>query len=228
MKRRDNNVVLFFSDTHAPYHHRDTLDFLRDVANQYKPDRVIHGGDILDVYSVSSYPKDMNHPHSWTDELKGGRKFVKELGLLFPKLDLLESNHDSRAYSKAVVAGIPRDFLVKYLKVIDAPEEWRLHDRLRVTVDSTREHWLFSHTITGGALSVAKHLSTSVCVGHSHTLFGCHAFNNGKDTFWGVDSGCLISDKGSPYRYNKINAFRPLRGCVVIQDGIPIMVPMGK
>ena len=103
-KRYTNNVVLAFGDTHFPYHHKYALEFLADLKSKYEPDRVIHMGDILDIYSVSSFPTDIDHPDSWTQEIKKARKVLKELYKIFPEVDVLESNHDDRAYKKSRVA----------------------------------------------------------------------------------------------------------------------------
>jgi len=225
LKRYKNNCILAFGDTHAPYHQKGTLGFLNKVKEDFRPDRVIHLGDLLDIYSVSSYPKDLNHPDSWTDELKKGREFVGELSEMFPDMELLSSNHDARVYTKSHLSGIPREFLVPYLDVIGAPSSWKLYERINLTVDKGRSSWLFSHTLVGGAARASKDLGTSVVLGHSHTKFGATAFRSGKETIWGVDAGCLISDKGSPYSYNKNQLGRPIHGCVVILNGFPIMIP---
>ncbi len=226
MKRLNNEIVLALGDNHSPYHHRDTLDFISDTVNHYKPDRIVHMGDLADVYSVSSYPKDLHHKDTWTDELKGIRKFVNELSKIIPSLELLSSNHDDRPYKASRIAGVPREFLVPYMDVIGAPSGWRLKKELKITVDSDRSHWLFAHTISGGAFSAAKILNKNVVLGHSHTKFGATAFNNGSKVLYGVDVGCLISDKGSPFAYNRTQLGRPIRGCVVIISGVPTLIPM--
>lgn len=225
-KRYTNNSILVYGDIHAPYHHPDTLDFLRDTARTYSPDRIIDLGDDLDMYTVSDYPKDIEHEDNWNAEFKKGRKFIQQLGTLFPDQEVLSSNHCDRAYKKSRVAGVPREFLIPFLKVIDAPVGWRLKDYIRLTVDSTRQHWLFQHTMISGSLEAAKNLGVSVCLGHSHTKFGIQSFHNGFNHLYGVDAGCLISDKGSPFAYNKNQIGRPIRGCVVILEGIPQLVPM--
>lgn len=226
MKRYNNQRILCFGDPHGPYHHKDTLDFLADVSREYQPDRIFHMGDHADIYSVSSYPKDIHHKDTWTDELKGLRRFTKDLAAIFPKLEMMSSNHDDRVYKASRIAGVPREFLVKYLDVIDAPEGWKLHKDLRVRVESNKQHFHFCHTIAGGSFSAAKQLGVSVVMGHSHTKFGATAFHNGDHIVWGIDTGCLISDKGSPYKYNKIQIGRPIRGCIMIIDGTPLPIPM--
>ena len=227
MKRLNNQAVLVIADTHLPYHHKGTFDFINDALKLYKPDRVIHLGDVLDIYGVSSYPKSLDHKDTWTEELKKGRKCIQDLAKL-PNLEILSSNHDDRPYKASRISGVPREFLVKYMDVIGAPEGWKLKHDFSITVDSDRSNWMFAHTINGGALVAAKTLNKSVVIGHHHTRFGATAFNNGSKVLWGVDSGCLISDKGSPYKYNKTQLGRPIRGCCMILDGVPHMIPMGN
>ncbi len=226
-KRYTNNCILAFGDTHFPYQHKDALRFLKDVRDFYNPDRIVCLGDILDLYSISIYPKDIDHPDSWHDEIKKGRKQVSKLADLFPHMEVLSSNHDDRMAKKSRVAGIPRDCIVPYTTVIGAPDTWKWHRSLTLTVDSTREHIFFAHTIAGGALTCAKDLRMSVVLGHAHTKFGAEAFRPNKNKLlWGIDAGCLISDKGAPYSYNKMQRGRPINGCVIIQDGVPMNIPL--
>ena len=228
MKRYNNDCILVFSDTHAPYNHPASLSFLEKVRDTYQPDRVICNGDLGDIYSVSNYPTDVNHPDTWHQEIKGLRRFVTNLVTLFPFMDVLTSNHDDRIYRKAVASGVPRETIVPYKDIIGTPDPWKWHDRLSITVDYDRSNWTFVHTIsTASALHAAKFLGCNVCMGHFHSRFGASAWSpNGKKIIYGVDTGCLISDKGSPFKYNKGDIGRPIRGCVVIKQGVPFLIPM--
>lgn len=222
-KRYSNNTVLCFSDTHFPYEHKNTFRFLRDLKETYNFDRVICNGDLLDIYSVSSYPNDPNHEDSWTDELKKGRDKIQELGELFPNLEVMESNHDDRAYKKSRIAGIPREFLIPYREVIGAPETWKWHNELMIRSEKYKDFLFFAHTKTGGAVATAKDKACSAFIGHHHSRFGMTGFKSKKKTIYGVDVGCLISDLGSPFKYNKGDRGRPIQGACVIVDGLPIM-----
>lgn len=212
---------------HFPYHHKDSIEFLSKIKEYFKPDRVVNMGDLMDMYSVSSYPKDMNHPDSWSDELKKARKNIKDLAEIFPEQVVLDSNHDSRAYRKSRAAGVPREFLVPYLEVIGAPEGWKIQRELRITIDDSRAKWLMAHTLAGGSLRAAQAAGCSVALGHSHTMFGAQAAKVGKKTLWAVDTGCMISDKGSPYKYNKTNVAKPIQGCIMLIEGTPMLLPLG-
>lgn len=224
-RRYLNNTIMVFGDTHFPYERKGSLEFLRDVRDTYNPDRVVCTGDILDQYHISIYPKDLKHPDSWPEELKKSRKKIKLLSNIFPELQVLESNHDDRAYKKSRIAGVPREFLVPYRDVIGAPDSWKWHRDLTLTVDSTREQIFFAHTVAGGCLTCAKDLNMTVVLGHQHTKFAATGFRPRKKTIWGIDAGSLVSDKGSPYSYNKAFRGRPINGCVILRGGEPLLVP---
>ena len=226
LKRYDNNRILVWSDPHFPYSHRHWYDFLYQIKKDYEPDRVICGGDLLDLYSVSSYPKDMSHPDSWTEELKKARKEISKAVKLFPNMEVMSSNHDDRAIKKSVVAGIPRELMAPYHDVIGAPKTWRFHKRLRIRSEKYKKCWEFAHTLDGGSFNASKALGCSVAIGHHHPRFSMQAFNNGDQVVYGVDVGCLISDEGSAFKYNKTQLGRPIRGACMIIDGIPVLIPM--
>ena len=90
----DNSSVLIISDMHIPYQHKDALDFLSDLKAKYKPTRVICMGDELDKHALSFHDSDPNLK-SAGDELELSLPTIQELKKLFPKMDLLESNHGS-------------------------------------------------------------------------------------------------------------------------------------
>jgi hypothetical protein len=228
-KRYDNEVILAFGDTHFPYHDHRVFDFLNHVDSVYKPDRVIHMGDVLDIYSVSDYPKDADHPHTWKDEIQKARECVKTLAQIFPDLEVMSSNHDDRVYKKSRVSGIPREFMIKYEDVLGAPPTWKWYPHLTLTVDSSRRQIFFAHTKTGGALRTAQDIGKTCVLGHNHCRFGAEAFKpTNKKIIWGVDAGCLVSDKGAPYSYNKNDRGRPIKGCVVLVGGVPNLIPLER
>ena len=222
-KRYNNNCVLAFGDTHFPYEHKGTWDFLKNLKESWDIDRVIHMGDLLDVYSVSSYPKDPNHPDSWDEEIKRARDKVARLAELFPRMEIMESNHDDRAYKKSRLSGVPREFLVPYKDVVGAPDGWKWHRDLTIRAEKNKKCMYFAHTKTGGAVACAKDKGMTSVLGHHHSKFGATGFKPGKKTIYGVDAGCLISDKGAPYSYNKGDRGRPIQGAVVLYEGYPIM-----
>ena len=88
----DNSRILFISDLHIPFHHEDSFDFLRHLKQKYKPTRVICLGDELDKHSLSYHEHDPNG-YSAGHELEVSIPYIKELEEIFPKMDIIESNH---------------------------------------------------------------------------------------------------------------------------------------
>lgn len=226
MKRYDNNSVLIIPDTHAPYHHPDTIPFLTAVKKRYRPDRVFHAGDWTDSYCFSRFPKDPDMKDTFTTEYKAVLKFTERLVELFPEGTLLKGNHDVRAYERAKVAGIPRGLMIPYEQMIGLDKaDWKLTWDYTFTVDANRSKWYISHTKSANAFATAKLLGMSVVFGHNHTMFKVESFQSINKRIYGVNVGCLIGDDRYAFGYNKQSIIRPNRGCVVILRGIPRLVP---
>lgn len=219
-KRYDNNIILAYGDLHFPFHDKRAFDFLAQLKDEYNPDRVIDLGDTSDSYSFSRYPKSPE-AMSVSEEIKKLRKNIKTLSSIFPKVDVMKSNHCDRLYSKATVSGIPRELIVPYKDLLGAPDGWKWHKDLTLTVDKTREKIYFCHERGSNVLQLAKALGISTVMGHVHSGFGVQYFANPLRTMFAAQCGCLVSDKGVAFAYNKHNLFRPMKGCVVIIDGVP-------
>ena len=58
----DNSTILIISDMHIPYHHQDSLEFLKYIKNKHNPTRVICIGDELDKHSLSYHDHDPDLP----------------------------------------------------------------------------------------------------------------------------------------------------------------------
>ena len=220
-KRLLNNCTLLFGDTHFPYEDKRFWTAIDEANKYYNFDRVIHTGDLLDQYNFSAYPKAPT-AEPVNKELAKAKKCIASLGIIFPSMDIVSSNHDDRLYKAGTIAGIPKEIIRPYAEVIGAPKGWKWHKDLTITIDATREQLYIAHTKTGTTLGLSKAMGMSVAVGHKHNNFGIQYYNVNKKDRFAIDVGCNISDKGPPFDYNKGNLFRPLRGMWVILDGVPI------
>jgi len=223
LKRYNNDRVLIYGDLHAPYQDKGALDFLADINREYKPDRVIDVGDTLDQHPLSRFPKDPS-ANTVIKEFNKAKKVIKKLGKIFPRVDIMKSNHCERLYMRATHAGIPREYILPYKEVIGAPEGWRWHEDLTITINATRKQIFFAHTKAGSTLNIAKAYGSHVAFGHKHNLFGVQYFTVPSGEYFAIDVGSLISDKGYPFQYNKGSAYRPTRGCFMIVEGQPIPI----
>ena len=52
MPESAHRSILVIPDTHAPYEHPDTLEFLAAVAARFRPDTVVHLGDEADKHAM--------------------------------------------------------------------------------------------------------------------------------------------------------------------------------
>jgi predicted phosphodiesterase len=68
--------ILVISDMHIPYHHKDSIKFLKEIKKEFKPDTIINIGDSLDFHAISMHEHNRDL-FSAGDELKEARKYVK-------------------------------------------------------------------------------------------------------------------------------------------------------
>ena len=108
-----NSKILVISDMHIPYHHQDMVDFLKAIKKKYRPDRVICIGDEVDKHAMSFHASDPDLP-SAGDELEIAIAHLDDVYRLFPKVDIVDSNHGSMHYRKGKHNGIPRKYLRDY------------------------------------------------------------------------------------------------------------------
>lgn len=90
----DIKKVLVLSDLHIPFHKdREIIDIVKEHSNV---NLIILAGDILDCFSVSTFPKEMHIP--LYEELKTASSFLKKIDRLTPntKKIVFRGNHEFR------------------------------------------------------------------------------------------------------------------------------------
>lgn len=217
----DNSVILIISDMHIPYHHPQLIPFLKRLKEKYNPTRVICIGDELDMAKLSYHEHDADLP-SAGDELRLALKTIKDLFELFPKMDVLESNHGSLVYRKAKTHGIPRHYIKSYNNVLGVDDGWKWHFDLTVKLPDG-QHVYFTHGKSADGLKLSQTMGMSCVQGHYHEKFGINYWSNPLGTYWSMQIGCLISDSSLAFAYNKVNLKRPIIGCGLIVNGKPVL-----
>ena len=120
--------ILVISDMHVPFHHKDSMEFLREIKKEYKPQFVVNIGDLLDFHAISMHSHDPDL-FSAGHELKEARKHVKELESIFPKVTEVDSNHSSLVYRRALKFGMSKEFLKDYGDFLGT-KKWKWVDDL--------------------------------------------------------------------------------------------------
>ncbi len=221
-----NKRILVISDTHAPFQHKDTIKFLGAIKKEFTPDRVIHIGDEIDNHAMSYHEADPDL-FSAGEELVRAREVIWRIEELFPKVDVLESNHGSLWYRKARTHGIPREAIRTYEEILFPRRRtsWKWHFEMEVRLPNGQPCY-FHHGRHANALIASQHRGMSVVQGHYHEKFNIQYWGTTERLNWGMNVGCLVDDKALAFEYNNSNLKRPIIGCGMIIDSQPRLMPM--
>lgn len=207
-----------------PYCHSDTWGFLRAIKRKYNPDRVICLGDEVDHHALSYHESDPDLD-SAGPELEKAIRFLKPIYKLFPNVDVLESNHGSLVYRKALTAGIPRRALKSYRETLEAPKGWRWHFDLRLTMSNGVDLYLHhGKSAKPGALSMRE--GCCAAQGHFHEQFNVYYWRNAKGIYWDIHGGYLGDHDSLAMAYAKSNLGKGIVGAWMVLGGNPLPLPM--
>jgi hypothetical protein len=200
------------------------MAFLAAVKRKYKPDRIVCLGDEVDGHAISFHESDPDLD-SAGPELQKAKNLLRKIYELFPSCDVLESNHGSLVYRKAKAAGIPRQCLKSYREMLEAPPGWHWHFDLTIKL-SNGQHCYFHHGKTAKQGALSQRQSMNAIQGHFHSKFHITYWANPSALFWDAHAGSLSDDKSLAMEYGKNSIEKGIKGCLVILDGIPQLVPM--
>lgn len=218
--------ILVIPDIHAPYHHPDTIEFLKAVSQVLQPDLVVNLGDELDKHAMSFHDSDPNLD-SAGKELEAAKPVLEDLHELFPEMLICHSNHSSMLWRKAKAHGIPVQYLKKYRDVL-FPEHgasgWSWAYGWRV--NTSKGVVMFKHQVSGDSLQDAAHNQCSLVTGHQHGDFDIRYAASSANLYFAMRSGCLIDKDSMAFAYGMHTRYKPIIGCSAIIDGVPQLIPM--
>ncbi len=220
----NNKSILIVSDLHCPYEHRDTVKFLKAIKKKYKPTRVILSGDEADFAGISfhDHDPDLDAPGK---ELDKAIKALQPIYKLFPKAEVLESNHGSLVLRKALAHGLSRHYFKAPGEILKAPKGWSWHFDLVVKLPDGNSCY-FHHSKGANVKKNSQAMGMSFVQGHHHESFEIQYWGNPNALLFGMTVGCLVDTKSLAMAYNKNNLKRPVIGCAVIVDSRPQLIPM--
>lgn len=215
--------ILVISDMHAPYSHPDTVPFLKALKAKYRFDKVVCIGDEIDGAAWSYHETNPDLPNAGL-ELSMAIEAMQPIYKLFPKVDVLESNHGSLVYRKAMSAGLPAAVVKSYRNQIGAPKGWNWFETLKLSTPLGPV--FFQHGISGSPGKLSNMYSMSAVQGHYHSKSQVTWISTPERLRFDMHVGCLIDDKGLAFKYNKLSPNRPIISVGVIVNGIGQIVPM--
>ena len=223
---QDNSRILVISDLHCPFVDPNTIAFLAQLKEQYNFTRIISVGDEVEHASLSYHESDPELP-SAGDELHAAKKVIAELFKMFPKMDILESNHGSLHLRKAMTAGIPKAYMREYSDILGVDNNWKWFDDMIITLPSGEDCY-FTHGKSSNGLKLSQSYGMNCVQGHYHSEFNVSYWGSPKGLYWSMQVGCLVDGKSLAMAYNRLQLKRPIIGCGVIIDSKPILMPMLK
>lgn len=204
--------------------HRDTIPFLRGVQRKYgRPSRVVLIGDEADQHALNDYAQNPDLPNDGA-ELEATRRALKPIYTLFPRADVLTSNHVLRAQRRAHKAGLSAKRFRPWAEVIGAPKGWAWHKSIVLNTKGGKVY--VCHGKSRNGLRLAEQLGMSVAQGHFHTRYAIEYTSNPRSLNWSMQLGCSIDTAHPAFEYDAENALRPIIGHGAIIDGFPKLLPM--
>lgn len=94
----DIYTALLYGDTHFPNQDDRVLHVIGRIAEELKPNVLVHMGDLLDCYLLSRFDKNPERLESLQDEINMARTHLAQMRLRTPEsaFILLEGNHEDR------------------------------------------------------------------------------------------------------------------------------------
>jgi len=222
--KRDTSRILVISDLHAPFEHPDTVKFLEAIKKKYKPTLTILTGDEVDNHAISYHDHDPNL-HSASKELAEAKKHLKPIFKLFPKADILYSNHGNLLDRKALTFGIPKEMIKSQKEFLDAPKGWEWHFDILLKLPTGYDCY-FHHSKGMNVLANAQKMGCSMVQGHHHERFEIGYYSTPSGLHFGMTVGCLVNQKSPAFAFAKNNIKRFIIGVGIIINGIPQLIPM--
>jgi hypothetical protein len=217
--------TLAIGDTHAPFAHPSSLDFLAAIKAEFSPDLVVHMGDEVDNHGMSFHEKNPALPGQ-AAELDESRTWIRQLERLFPEVVIKESNHGSLLYRKALHHGISEEYLRNYNEVLRVGQGWRW--QFSLTIESPSGPVYFEHGQKGTARTIARAMGVSVVQGHRHGECYAETWNNSLSDVFAMQTGCLIDNRSRAFLYNRKHRLHPVIGTGIILDGRPYIIRLGE
>jgi hypothetical protein len=225
---------LVFGDFHAPYQHKNAIEFLLAVQAKYNcRDHVYCTGDLFDFHSMSRFTTEIDSP-SPSDEYDRALAFVSDLTNIFPLGTLVLGNHDRIPQRQMKEASLTDNLLKSHNELYGLPVGWDVEPLYTVIpeTDTLIEHGIGSNGING-AINTAVAKESNYAQGHTHSYAGAFIRSNHRGLRWALNTGCLVDNTSLAMRYGRYMKHKGVLGCGLIWQASgmiaehPQFVPMG-
>ena len=208
--------VLAFGCPHLPFEKEGYLEWLIEMKNKWKCNKVVCLGDLVDNHSISYHEHD---PNGWSpnDEMEATDKHLARWFKAFPSLVITRGNHDNLVDRKGKTVGLPKRCFQPFRKIWKLPTRWK--DCFEVEIDGV----LYKHGVgfSGkyGHMSAASDAGQSTVIAHLHSILGIQYMVTNKTAKFGLCVGCGIDRRKYAFAYGKDMRRKPIIGAGIILDG---------
>jgi len=213
-KKKIKVKEVFISDIHIPYHNQLALEIALHLIEEFNPNIIYLGGDIIDFYAVSSWLTDPTE-RNILFEIQELTKFLERLRKKFKKQRIIyhEGNHEERLMKyifKKAEALAPlfkydlsmpnilnlKKFNIEYVNQINRIGKlYHLHGHERK----------FAGQVVHIALNILRFLQRSFVCGHFHRFNQFVQKELDKSLKGGWVSGTFLDLKRLPTPYEKVD-----------------------
>lgn len=189
----NTTVVGVIGDLHEPFTHEEYLQFCVETFKKYGVTHVIFTGDIIDNHASSFHIPDPDAMGAGT-ELSMAQERIAKWVSAFPRADVILGNHDLIIMRKAFEGKIPRQWIMNFQDVLNAPG-WNFTER--VVYDGVQ----YIHGLGGSAINKARKDLMSTVQGHIHTEAYTEYIVGENFKVFGMQVGCGVDRKSYAMAY---------------------------
>jgi len=221
MEEKIINTVLTIGDLHAPFCHKDSVEFCKKVYKDFKCTEVVFLGDLLDQYAFTRFTRDPD-AMSAKDEYSKAIEQLKPFYKAFPKARVVMGNHDVRLYKRALEVGIPEWLIQSIHESMNMPKKWIVD--YKYEIDGVL--YIHGEGLTKSTDLAIKKMMRNVVYGHTHKASISHLASAHR-RYFAMNAGCLIDTDSYAFHYARTCPERVMLGVGVVKDGLfPTFVPM--
>lgn len=226
---KSGTKVMVLSDFHIPYQNNKAVQIAMDFAKDYKPDKIVLNGDMIDFYGISDFDKCPDRRKNIAEEVEMTKEFLTNLRSINKKSQIyfLEGNHENRLQKY-----VWRHPELHGLGALDINNMLQLDKNHIQIVRASNDYWgkeaghlevgdtVIMHGDSringckGGAYAAkntAINIAKPVIMGHTHRLSEYNVTNRYND-LKGVECGCLCQIPKLANWQNGFVTFETIKG----------------
>lgn len=212
---RDDSVLVI-GDLHAPFEHKNYLEFCLEIKDRVKCKKVVMIGDLVDNHAMSLKFNADPDGRSPKDEIEEAKLHLRDWYKAFPEVFLCLGNHDRRVDLKGKHVGLPECVFKPFREIWDLPKGWK--DAYSWEIDKVRYIHGTGYSGDNAHIKAAVNSRQSCVIGHIHHLCATGYTASDKDCLFGMAVGSGIDVRKYAFVYERFFPKKPIVSCGIVSD----------